>query len=86
MKRLLKIFLSTIFFMMHILLMSCVTQTAALHQEENNIVCEGAAPQICTMEYKPVCGFKNQQSITYGNACSACGDTVDFYWVGECSN
>jgi hypothetical protein len=48
--------------------------------------CANPRPEICTMEYNPVCGFTNDGSrTTYGNECSACSDiTVQWYFSGEC--
>ncbi len=40
--------------------------------------------EICTMEYDPVCGYKNEESKTYGNGCSACTEGVDYWENGEC--
>ncbi|MBN2101444.1 MAG: hypothetical protein JW716_01070 [Candidatus Aenigmarchaeota archaeon] len=40
---------------------------------------------ICTMEYNPVCGFKEDgTSSTYGNGCGACSDGVVYWESGEC--
>ncbi len=47
--------------------------------------CEEPRPQMCTMDYTPVCGVDvDQQFKTYGNACSACGAGVLGYTAGEC--
>lgn len=48
--------------------------------------CTNPRPQACTMQYDPVCGQKDDgSSDTYGNACSACGDSDVLSWVdGEC--
>ena len=59
----------------------------------NKTYCESPRPEICTMDYAPVCGFysKEIQCIkapcggTYSNGCSACSDEkVEFYTEGEC--
>jgi len=43
--------------------------------------------EICTMEYRPVCGHKaNDEPIdTYSNPCGACSPEEVIYWTeGEC--
>ena len=38
-------------------------------------VCLEPRPQICTMDYTPVCArLKSSELKTYSNACSACAD------------
>jgi len=75
-----------------LLILSCANQnnengdaSTANAVPEGAMVCEGEPPQICTMEYAPVCGSKAGVEKTYGNGCGACGDSVDFYIKGECS-
>lgn len=37
--------------------------------------CVAPRPEVCTMEYRPVCGLLEAGSRrTYSNACSACAD------------
>ena len=49
-------------------------------------VCEDPRPQVCTADYRPVCGTLGDASVkTYSNSCSACGDANVTSWVeGEC--
>ncbi|MDX2320151.1 MAG: hypothetical protein QNK26_06070 [Moritella sp.] len=48
--------------------------------------CPDERPQICTMDYNPVCGITESGELkTFGNACGACSDeTVRGYSAGEC--
>lgn len=53
---------------------------------ETAIICEEPRPQMCTMDYRPACGFQSStEANTYSNTCSACSHT-DVKWVleGEC--
>ena len=49
-------------------------------------VCEEPRPQVCTMDYRPVCGTLADGSVkTYANGCGACSDANVTSWVeGEC--
>ena len=49
-------------------------------------VCTEPRPQMCTREYRPVCGErKGMDGRTYGNGCTACADPeVIAYRPGAC--
>nr|WP_246637960.1 Kazal-type serine protease inhibitor domain-containing protein [Nitratireductor kimnyeongensis] len=42
-------------------------------------------PQMCTMEYKPVCAKRGGQQRTFGNACSARAQGYRVVQPGTCS-
>jgi len=50
------------------------------------VACEEPRPQLCTMQYDPVCGLTaDSQYKTYSNACSACSDaSVSGHTPGAC--
>ena len=50
------------------------------------VVCEEPRPQVCTMQFDPVCGLTaDSQYRTYSNACSACSDAgVSGHSSGAC--
>ena len=55
-------------------------------QESEAIICTDPRPQMCTMDYSPVCGKKSDGTYkTYSNGCGACSDheVVEFL-EGEC--
>lgn len=41
-------------------------------------------PQMCTMEYMPVCGVRNNQQRTFGNSCQARAEGYRIVNNGEC--
>ena len=49
-------------------------------------VCEEPRPQVCTMDYRPVCANLADGGVkTYSNGCSACGDVAASSWTeGAC--
>ena len=50
------------------------------------VACEEPRPQLCTMQFDPVCGLTaDNQYKTYSNACSACSDaSVSGHSPGAC--
>ena len=48
--------------------------------------CPELRPEMCTMDYNPVCGSLSEGSFkTYSNGCNACSDPiVTSYTQGEC--
>jgi len=49
-------------------------------------VCEEPRPQVCTMDYRPVCASLVGGGVkTYANGCGACGDAAVSSWIeGAC--
>ncbi len=85
------------------LLAACMPKTTETTTKpinsEASISCGDERPQMCTREYRPVCGSRDTgvRSVTtpcqstelktYGNACTACADEkVISYIAGECGN
>ena len=66
-----------------VLLSGCQNQPA---KSEIDNSCTAPRPQLCTMNYLPVCATRKDQSMqTYANACGACSDEqVIDYIDGEC--
>ncbi len=56
--------------------------------EKKHTVCTDPRPQVCTMDYRPVCGEQSNGSFkTYSNGCTACSDqAVIGYVEGECKD
>jgi len=54
--------------------------------ENKQTICTDPRPQVCTMDYRPVCGERKDGSRkTYSNGCTACSDhEVIGYIEGEC--
>ncbi|SQD80374.1 lipoprotein [Moritella yayanosii] len=50
--------------------------------------CPDERPQMCTMDYRPVCGTTESNELkTFSNACGACSDvTVRGYSESECQS
>jgi len=47
-------------------------------------ICEDPRPQVCTMDYTPVCATLQDGPVkSYSNACSACADANVKSWVAN---
>ncbi len=77
-----------LFILLPLLLASC-----AHHQSQQDPssplsgkICTDPRPEICTMDYNPVCGLDiNQEKSDFPNACSACSNAGIVSWVkGPC--
>ena len=72
------------------LLLSAMTfGCSATSADKEIIICTEPRPEVCTMDYTPVCGLRNvageEEWKTYSNACSACSDPiVSGYRKGTC--
>ena len=72
------------------LLLSAITFGCSATKVDKDItICTEPRPEVCTMDYTPVCGLRNvagkEERKTYSNACSACSDpTVIGYKKDTC--
>ncbi len=79
------------------MLFACSTHQSEPEQERQQTQCPEQRPQICTMDYQPVCATRDtgvrcittpcpsSEQKTYSNGCSACTDpAVVSYITGEC--
>ncbi|WP_432473628.1 hypothetical protein [Amphritea sp. HPY] len=77
----------TIVFALFVALTGCVANAPVASLDL--VICESPRPQMCTREYRPVCGYKpapgDRQYLTqsYGNACAACADSEVKGFVAE---
>ena len=79
-----------------LLLASCSSKEIG-QMPADAVQCSDPRPQICTMDYNPVCATRDNgircvntpcastETATYANACGACADAAVFYHVpGAC--
>lgn len=61
-------------------------QSKITKNDARQTICTDTRPQVCTMDYTPVCGQrKNGNPMTYSNGCTACSDDeVIGYREGKC--
>ena len=51
---------------------------------KNAQLCKDPRPMMCTMDYRPVCGLHNDNTVkTYSNGCSACSNPEVRSYVPE---
>lgn len=67
------------------LLEGCATDSQGAYPE-GMVQCPAPRPQVCTMEYRPVCGvLADSERKQYSSGCSACADSaVIGYVTGPC--
>ncbi len=68
-----------LFYLLCIMTIGCISgsnNTSGISSSEDNFIrCGEKRPEVCTMEYVPVCAQLDDGSRkTYSNACSACSD------------
>jgi len=78
--------ISLIFFIATLLLSACSLPKHKPASDEGWTVCEDPRPQICTLEYLPVCGQDQEGKYkTYATDCTACSHAkVVSYRAGGC--
>ena len=61
--------------------------SAPVGEEPALTLCTDPRPQMCTMDYVPVCGSRGSEWKTYSNGCSACSDAqVSGFRAGPCDD
>ena len=90
-----------LFVLFSLLASGCASQSSKPERKDNALykACHDPRPQICTREYRPVCGTRDtgvrcvttpcasHEYKTYGNACTACADPkVIEYRHGACTS
>lgn len=82
---------------MALLLTSACATLDAGHLPQDAVLCPEPRPQICTMDYNPVCATRDTtntcdtlpcpstETATYSNGCGACADAAVIYFQpGAC--
>ena len=75
-----------IFFVTIIFVSACGSTQQPNTLTTESIKCPELRPEMCTMDYNPVCGQLSDGSFkTYSNGCNGCSDSkVIGYSQGEC--
>ena len=80
-------FLLALLFMLFIV-SGCASNTEKANSQPDTkafTACTDPRPQICTMQYDPVCAKLETSSKTYATDCTACSDhAVSGYYPGAC--
>ncbi len=76
-----------LFFGVFFIFIGSITADGLDKKHEDPIQCKDPRPQICTMDYSPVCGISQDGSKkTYANGCGACSDLKMIeYYPGSCA-
>ncbi len=69
-----------------LLCFGCVTSSNS-KTVQGGIRCTEPRPQMCTMDFRPVCGVSADGTLkTYSNACGACSHAQVIAWrEGDCT-
>ncbi len=60
------------------------THHADIETENERVICLEPRPEVCTMDYQPVCALlKNGSYKNYSNGCSACSDLAVVSYLDE---
>lgn len=72
----------------YLILMGCSIDAEAKNIKTSKYkitICKEPRPQICTLNYQPVCATTKNAKKTYANGCTACSDkNVIKYREGAC--
>lgn len=71
---------------MLLVLTACTTGAGKQTGESLRVQCDPPRPQVCTMEYAPVCAtLKGGEQRDYSSGCNACADDNVASWApGKC--
>jgi len=72
---------------MSFFMLSCGSLPKDMYPDVKLTECSNPKPQICTREYRPVCGFEaDGNHKTFSNACTACSNAnINSYSEGDCN-
>ena len=79
-----KIIPSVVYISLVLMIAACTSKPPI--DPEGMTLCGTPRPQVCSMEYDPVCGHtENGKSESYASACMACSDSsITAYTAGNC--